>query len=569
LLEFIHPAFLDVNGNPTSVRAIDDVQDRTITLEATAPLNAGRGEGQASASYRITETVKVYGEGVLSEDRNPGGGERKIGGAGVRWTATDRLSVDVGVRMARETIGTQGNGVSSVPFGSQLGLTGSIASGAGGGALGYGNQPLDPSTGLPIITPSTGLAPAISNLAPGTKLESDTVRVGLGYKVSETVRLGGEVEHDVSGEARRRYALGGDWQVNDRTKAYARYERQEGWAFLQGVTATGQNANAFLLGVDSTIVKDTQAFSEYRLRDAVSGRDLQLASGVRNFIDVREGLRLTTAFEHVGVMSGQTAPSNAASVGLDYTADPLWRGSTRLEVRRSGDIADTTTVNEQFTTILGQALVARKLSRDWTLLARDYLLKTDYADRGDIVQNRAQLGVAYRDTDTNRVNALAKVEWKDERDASNAAVGTLKTNAVIVSAHADWHPSRPWWMTGRVAAKWQRDQFELGTTDSFRAQLVAGRVVYDVTEIWDVGVLAAAQLGQLGATQYATGAEVGYLLKQNLWLSAGFNVSGFKGDSDLTGYEYVQRGVYLRLRFKFDETLFKGRDPAANPSLDR
>jgi hypothetical protein len=279
-------------------------------------------------------------------------------------------------------------------------------------------------------------------------------------------------------------------------------------------------------------------------------------------------VRLTTALEHIEVMSGDTPASNAASVGLDYTADPLWRGSTRVEVRRSGDIASTPT-NDAFTTVLGQAMVARKLARDWTLLARDYVLATSYVARGDILQNRAQLGVAYRDTDTNRVNALAKIEWKDERDASNAAVGELKSRAFIASAHADWHPSRPWWLTGRVAGKWQRDQFELGVQSGFNAQLLAGRVVYDVTENWDLGVLAAVQTGQYGARQYATGAEVGYLLQQNLWLSAGYNVSGFSGDSDLTGYEYVQRGIYLRLRFKFDETLFKGRDAAANPSLDR
>ena len=58
-------------------------------------------------------------------------------------------------------------------------------------------------------------------------------------------------------------------------------------------------------------------------------------------------------------------------------------------------------------------------------------------------------------------------------------------------------------------------------------------------------------------------------MQQNLCLSAGYNVSGFKGDSDLNGYEYTQQGAHLRLRFKFDETLFKGRDTAVNPSLDR
>lgn len=560
-VEFAH------EGENTEARAFLG-RSSTDFNNPAAPLNAGRGEGQASASYKLTDTVKVYGEGAMSEDRNPGGGERRVGGAGVRWRLGDRLTLDAGLRAARETIGSQGNGVSSVPFGSQLGLTGSVASGAGGGALGYGNQALDPSTGLPVITPSTGLAPAVSNLAPGTHLQSDTVRVGLGYRLTETVRLGGEIEHDIDGDARRRYAAGADWQFNERTKLYGRYERQEGWAYLQGVTSTGKSADAFVVGVDSTYLKDTQVYSEYRLRDAISGRDLQLVSGVRNFWDVTEGLRLTTAAEHIEVLRGQTASANAASIGLDYSADPLWRGSTRLEVRRSGDL-DATPANDTFTTVLGQVLAARKLARDWTLLGRDYLLATRYAARGDILQNRAQLGVAYRDTDTNRVNALAKIEHKAERDGSNATVGELKTRAFIASAHADWHPSRPWWLTGRIAAKWQRDRFENGVASRFDAQLVAGRVVYDVSEHWDLGVLAAAQLGQHGARQYATGAEVGYLLQQNLWLSAGFNVSGFKGDSDLTGYEYVQRGFYLRLRFKFDETLFKGRDPAVNPSLDR
>ena len=67
--------------------------------------------------------------------------------------------------------------------------------------------------------------------------------------------------------------------------------------------------------------------------------------------------------------------------------------------------------------------------------------------------------------------------------------------------------------------------------------------------------------GQHGANQYAYGAEVGRLLRQNLWLSAGYNFSGFEGDRDLSGYEYTQQGIFLRLRFKFDEDLFRRDEP--------
>ena len=57
-------------------------------------------------------------------------------------------------------------------------------------------------------------------------------------------------------------------------------------------------------------------------------------------------------------------------------------------------------------------------------------------------------------------------------------------------------------------------------------------------------------------------------MRQNLWLSAGVNWVGFS-DKDLTGSDYTNRGVYLRLRFKFDGNLFKGKDTDTNRALNR
>lgn len=532
-----------------------------------APLQGGRDELYARGGLKLSSTLKLFAEGLHSADRNGGSGERESAAFGLSWQALQRLRLEASIRQARETVGTQPNGSLSWPYDQTLGLSSSIGSGSGGGALGFGNQVLDPATGLPVIQ-TGGLPAATSSLAAGTRLDSTTVRLGAGLRVSDRFSLGAEVEGDISGDRRRRVALGGEYTIAERTRLYGRYERQQGWVQLGGVSDTGRSAGAFAFGVDSSYLQDTQLFSEYRLRDAISGRDLQLASGVRNQWNVAEGWRISTAFENLRVISGATAAVNAASVALDWTADPLWRASGRLEQRRSGDLSGTAD-NEKFQTTLLQGLLARKLDRDWTLLARNHLLKTDYAARGDVLQDRAQLGLAYRDTDTNRVNALAKVEYKTESDASNAAVGTLKSRAWIVSAHADHHPSRPWWMTGRVAAKWQKDRFENGVASDFRAQLVAGRLVYDITENWDLGVLAAAQFGNSGARQTAFGVEAGYLLQQNLWLSAGVNFTGFAGDADLAGYEYTRSGVYIRLRFKFDENLFKGRDQQVNRSLDR
>jgi hypothetical protein len=527
-----------------------------------SPLYGGRGEYDLELTWQASERTELYAEGLRSEDRNPQGGERDAAGAGVRVEATDRLSLDFGVRAIRETVGAHSPWTSLAPFGNGSGLGGSFATGAGGGALGYGQQPLDPLTGLPVIR-SGGTVPT-SDLPVGTELSSETVRLGAGYRLTERFVVGGEIEQDVGGEERDRVALGADYQWRERSRLYGRYERQTGLTSAYGVTTAEREADALVFGVDSTFMKDTQAFSEYRMRDAIAGRELQTASGIRNVWDVREGLRLSSAVEHVEVQEGETGDATGVAFGLDYSANPLWRGAVRLEHRISGDV-EGTTPDESFDTTLLQLMLARKMDRDWTLLVRNYLLRTSYDERGDVLQDRFQLGLAYRDTDTNRVNALARYEYKLERDDSGFAAAdggqAVDVRAHIVSTHADWHPSRPWWVTGRAAAKWQQDRFAYddGTrVDSrFRGVLLSGRVVYDFTEHWDIGVLGATFRGDHGANQYAYGLEVGRLLRQNLWLSAGYNWAGFEGDRDLGGYEYTRDGWYLRLRFKFDEDLFR------------
>lgn len=543
----------------------------------SSPLYGGRAEYSANLGLQATERVRLYAEGLRSEDRNPQGGHRTAAGAGARVQATDRLSIDLGARSLNETLGLTSSFLGASPFSDRTGLLGSVATGSAGGALGFGQQPLDPLTGLPVI--GNGLRGNVqSNLPVGTRLSSDTVHLGLGYRATDKLGLSGELETAVNGEDRDRFALGADYQLRERQRLYTRYEQQTGLSSPLGITTTGRKANAFTFGTEQTYLRDTQVYGEYRLRDAISGRDIQAASGVRTGWDIAEGVRISSGAEHVNVISGNTGDATAVFFGIDYTANPLWRGSTRVELRRSGDV-EATADDERFDTALWQLTVARKLDRDWTLLGRNYLLLTDYAARGDVLQNRFQVGVAYRDNDRNRVNALMRYEYKLESDESGLALGgippvpgastlgnDLRVRAHIVSAHSDWHPSRPWWLTGRIASKWQHDRFVnpgLATVDShFRGLLLSGRAVYDFTENWDIGVLGSVFSGDDGARQYAYGAEIGRLIRQNLWLSLGYNWSGFDGDADLSGYEYTQQGVFLRIRFKFDENLFKS-DPYA------
>jgi hypothetical protein len=138
----------------------------------------------------------------------------------------------------------------------------------------------------------------------------------------------------------------------------------------------------------------------------------------------------------------------------------------------------------------------------------------------------------------------------------------LRNSTQIVSIHADWQPIRPFTVTGRYAAKWSQDKSN-GLSTRYRAQVVGGRATWEFAPKWDVGIVSSVLVGTTSATrQYGVGLEVGYLVATNLWVSAGYNFSGYR-DADLSGADYTVRGPYVRLRYKFDETLLEGADKKA------
>jgi hypothetical protein len=95
-----------------------------------------------------------------------------------------------------------------------------------------------------------------------------------------------------------------------------------------------------------------------------------------------------------------------------------------------------------------------------------------------------------------------------------------------------------------------------GLTSSVATELVGGRATWDVSRKWDFGVAASNLHGVgLSSSQYGMGAETGYQLIGNMWLSVGYNLMGFR-DADLAGEDVTRRGVFVRMRFKFDESIF-------------
>ena len=70
---------------------------------------------------------------------------------------------------------------------------------------------------------------------------------------------------------------------------------------------------------------------------------------------------------------------------------------------------------------------------------------------------------------------------------------------------------------------------------------------------WDAGIHTSVYHSYQSSTiDYGAGLDVGFNLRDNMWVTLGYNVLGFH-DSDFTEARYTAQGPFLRLTVKADQ----------------
>lgn len=363
-----------------------------------------------------------------------------------------------------------------------------------------------------------------------------------------------EYEQDIDNSERNATSIGGETPLGNLGRLYARHDLINSLSGSYGLDDTEERQRT-VIGLDANYMKDGKVYSEYRMRDAISAREAEAAIGLKNKWYIQQGLTVNTLFERVESLEGEeNNTATAAGVGVEYLAQENYKASGRLE-KRWGETSDT---------LLGSAGIAYRYTDEITLLAKDIYSQVDYDD-GDRTINRFQLGAAYRDYDSNQLDMLAKLEYR--LDDNNISNDTYQKDAIIWSWNGNYHPTRPLTLSGRYAGKYTKFSAD-GISSDNTAHALYGRGLYDLTERWDIGLQAGTYWNeQADDMSYILGAEVGYSPMTNLWLSLGYNFMGFE-DEDIAYDDSTQEGAYFRLRFKFDEDLFKREDPRKNKRLN-
>ena len=566
---YTHP-FTAVEGLKYEGRLWAGGSEKDFNNPATS-YTGGRSDAGLRLAVELSADAKLLVEGILNDD-SMAGTHRNAASVLLERRLDERWTLTAGLRQVHQTEGavaSLSSSASSVTMPGQSTIFGGSGLNPSGAGFWGTGAAINPATGQPQ---SMLNGQVINSGLTSPAIDAWTLRAGANYAVEDNWRIGGELGQDVGLQddpvwaavsTQYRYsngqffgrmetptgraAAGGDYRITDSVSLYGRYENTNGLASSYALDSAAKS-EALIFGVRQTNGTGMENFSELRLNDAQDSRELANATGLRNTFPISPGLKGSVNAERLKVFNGAMRGATALGGGLEWK-DAVWRGTARLEWRRL-DGSQTSAADDSAESWMNTLSLARKLDDDWTALVRNYLLVTNnHLTDGNQIQNRFQLGAAYRPQDSSAYDVLLRYENKFER---NQEIEPQEYRVVnVVSANVNYHVSRSWWTMGRTAAKSVTENLT-GLQDTYGAWLGSGRVIYDFTENWDLGMMASLLLSP-GSRQYAHGLELGYLVDKNVWVSAGYNEAGFS-DRDLTGSDYTRQGWYLRLRMKFDET---------------
>lgn len=144
------------------------------------------------------------------------------------------------------------------------------------------------------------------------------------------------------------------------------------------------------------------------------------------------------------------------------------------------------------------------------------------------------------------------VSGQDSPGVTTTTAGDQKTWKIINNFQTNYKYSEHSQLSLYYGSKYALFNFDTtgykGYTD-----IIGVEYRYDIRQNWDIGFLAnRLHSWNSNVVARSFGLETGFDIATNMWLSVGYNFTGFY-DQDFTATHYTAKGLFLRFRFKFDQ----------------
>jgi hypothetical protein len=340
--------------------------------------------------------------------------------------------------------------------------------------------------------------------------------------------------------------------------------------FYSGGQNSGNSITSLSVNGEHKLGSDTTLTGRYSILGGANEMTTQGAIGLNNRWTIASGLRLNVAYEHVfGNFFGRTGAGqqyaqpfafgqsasaigfdggDSYSVGLEYSDNPQFQASARYEHRSSSGGSNTVIT----------AGVTGKISPALTALVR-------YQQAGSSNQKLSglgdtanlKLGLAYRDPNSDKFNALLRYEYRQNPSTIpdtillGSGTGSQDHTFALETIYA---PNWQWEFYGKYALRNSTSYIANDLAGTSTVNLGQLRATYRLGYSWDL-VGEARLISQSSYRETGFVVETGYYLTPNLRLSAGY-VFGKVDDRDFSGTRSAG-GAYLGITVKLNE-LFDG-----------
>ncbi|NET33700.1 MAG: TonB-dependent receptor [Cyanothece sp. SIO1E1] len=373
-----------------------------------------------------------------------------------------------------------------------------------------------------------------------------------------------------------RTILGLDWQIHPSVNIGLNQ------VFFQGGQLAGRSITSLDISAKHQLGKDTLVYGDFSV---ITDQHFTGLIGIEQGWTIAPGLRADFTYERTfstgfgataagpqfpqAVAVGQTGSSlgltggNSFSMGLAYTNNPDFQASARFEHQTSARGSNTV--------ISANAL--GRISPALTALFRYHQASSanQTLNLGSTIN--LKLGLAYRDPNSDRFNALLRYEYRKNPATTPDTIlfgsGTGSEEQVF-SVEAIYAPNWRWEFFGKYAFRHSKSRLADDFISTSSVHLGQIRAVYRFGYNWDVAA-EARWIGQPSAGFNETGfvAEIGYYLNPNLRLSAGYSF-GSISDRDLNDSRSAG-GFFLGVNVKLDNNFFRdfGFGDRGTPSQQR
>lgn len=401
---------------------------------------------------------------------------------------------------------------------------------------------------MPRYEAQLGIRHVEDTLGTGEMHTSDQLFSSMRYQFTD--RLAGRVQHDQSlgsGDSLdfpTRTTVGMDIRLNRSAILFADQE------FTRSAT---EDTSTSRVGLKATPWNGGQLSSTVEQQTTENGVRLFSTTGLKQTWKVTErwsldgGLDRTSTFRHPGDPPLNTNVPPASGSSEDFTAVTLGAGYRQERWSWTGRVEHRTSESEDkistFTGANGQ------VTSGLALAAGLQTFRTVAAAGTTKFNGDLRFGVAYRPFQTrfiilDRLDLLQEEQSGPETSYDNWRI----INNYVMNIK---HDSRTQFSV-QYGAKYVKEAIE---NDDYRGftDLTGLEGRYDITKKWDIGIRGLMLNTRiLDQVQYGAGASMGFHAGRNIWMSVGYNFTGFR-DRDFSKADFTSEGPFIKLRMKFDQ----------------